>query len=82
MQTVFSLLVQMMKYCLPTVIPLAIFCPSTVVPTMGEWAVFILALLMISVGAVFMMGMENKKILATSSGNSRCRWYHEEHAFR
>lgn len=45
-------------------------CPATVVPTMGEWAVFILALLMVAVGAVFMMGMENKKVLATSSGSA------------
>jgi hypothetical protein len=35
---------------------------------MGEWAVFILALLMVAVGAVFMLGMENKKVLATTSG--------------
>ena len=40
------------------------------VPTMGEWALFILALLMVAVGGVFILGLENKQVLATTSGSS------------
>ena len=39
------------------------------VPTMSEWGVFLLALLMISAGAVFIVGFEKQTALATSGGN-------------
>ncbi|MEO1262712.1 MAG: hypothetical protein AAFZ15_28150 [Bacteroidota bacterium] len=38
------------------------------IPTMGEWAMFLFALIMLTIGVVFVMGMQAETSMATSQG--------------
>jgi len=58
-------------FCLPAFLQQSCTAPLAMnVPTMGEWALFILFLLMINLAAVFMMAMQARPKLATAEGQT------------
>jgi len=58
-------------FCLPAFLQQSCTAPTAMnVPTMGEWALFILFLLIINLGAIFMMAMQARPKLATATGQN------------
>ena len=43
-------------------------CPAIAIPTMGEWGMFLFALIMVTMGVVFVKGMQTEVGMATSQG--------------
>lgn len=58
-------------FCLPAFLQQSCTAPIAMnVPTMGEWALFILFLLMINLASVFMMAMQSRTKLTTPNGQT------------